>query len=56
MNVFGDAFLILAPIALGGLSLITYGHGSDKPNYYIFIAPVLIIIEIILIVTNIIQV
>lgn len=55
MNVPGIAFLILGPIALGGLSIVTYGYGSQEPNYNILWAPVLIIVELILIITGVIQ-
>ena len=54
MNIPLIGFLILTPIVFGGLSIVTYGQGSQEPNYNILWAPIIIIIEIALIITGVI--
>ena len=53
MNIPLIGFLILTPIVFGGLSLVTYGYGTG-PNYKLLLAPIIIVIEIIGIVTGVI--
>ena len=54
MNIPLIGFLILTPIVFGGLSIVTYGQGSQEPNYKLLLAPIIIVIEIIGIVTGVI--
>jgi len=53
MNIPLIGWLILTPIVFGGLSLVTYGYGTG-PNYKLWLAPIIIVIEIIGIVTGVI--
>ena len=55
MNIPLIGFLILTPIVFGGLSLVTYGYGTG-PNYKLLLAPIIIVIEIIGIVTGVIPI